>query len=140
MKIKLEKRSELAAATEAILDFSDGAKIWLFYGEMGAGKTTLIASIAKELGVKTAIASPTFSIVNEYRGSEETIYHFDFYRLRKEEEAYDLGYEEYLDSGHYCFIEWPEKISLILPEKDILNIRLEVEEDLSRTISLERIY
>lgn len=90
-------------------------KIVLFFGEMGVGKTTLIKEICKKLGVKEITHSPTFSIVNEYLGSKATIYHFDFYRLTKEEEAYDIGIEDYLYSNHWCFIEWPENIKNLLP-------------------------
>lgn len=90
-------------------------KIVLFYGEMGVGKTTLIKEICKKMGVKEITHSPTFSIVNEYLGSDATIYHFDFYRLTKEEEAYDIGIEDYLYSDHWCFIEWPENIKNLLP-------------------------
>lgn len=87
-----------------------------FYGEMGAGKTTLIKAICKELGVLEITSSPTFSIVNEYIGSNSSpIFHFDFYRLNSESEAFDFGYEEYFYSGHLCLIEWPEKIEKLLP-------------------------
>ena len=94
----------------------DQDTVFAFYGNMGAGKTTFIKAICEELGVEDVINSPTFAIVNEYRsGSAELIYHFDFYRINKVEEAYDFGYEDYLYSGALCFIEWPEKIEEILP-------------------------
>jgi tRNA threonylcarbamoyladenosine biosynthesis protein TsaE len=93
--------------------------VWLFSGEMGAGKTTLIKAICQELGVHAAMSSPTFSIINEYQSPAGTIYHFDFYRLKKESEAFDLGVEEYLDSGHFCFIEWPGKIESLLPSRRV---------------------
>lgn len=87
-----------------------------FHGEMGAGKTTLIKAMGKAMGVTDTMSSPTFSIVNEYQTkSNKTIFHFDFYRIKKETEAYDIGTEEYFDSGHYCFVEWPEKIPSLLP-------------------------
>jgi len=83
---------------------------------MGAGKTTLIKAVCEALGVKDTISSPTFSIVNEYRAADgKKIYHFDFYRIKSENEAYDMGYEDYFYSGAYCFIEWPEKIASLLP-------------------------
>lgn len=88
----------------------------LFYGEMGAGKTTLIKQLAKELKVTDTISSPTFSIVNEYEAGNDTIYHFDFYRIEKEEEALDMGVDEYFYSGNWIFVEWPEKIDALLPE------------------------
>ncbi|MDT7831879.1 tRNA (adenosine(37)-N6)-threonylcarbamoyltransferase complex ATPase subunit type 1 TsaE [Flavobacteriaceae bacterium S356] len=90
-------------------------KVVLFYGDMGVGKTTLIKEICKHLGVKDITHSPTFSIVNEYVSSGDAVYHFDFYRLTKEEEAYDIGVEDYLYSDNWCFIEWPENIKNLLP-------------------------
>lgn len=95
---------------------SSASKIFLFYGSMGVGKTTLIKEIAKKLGVTETSGSPSFSIVNEYEIPNDKIYHFDFYRIEKVEEAYDIGIEDYLYSGHYIFIEWPEKIKELLPE------------------------
>ena len=99
-----------------LIEFAGTEKIFLFYGDMGAGKTTFIQSICKALGVKEPVTSPTFSIVNEYQGADAKIYHFDFYRLKKQEEALDMGYEEYFYSGNFCLIEWPEKIAGLLPE------------------------
>ena len=91
-------------------------KIFLFNAAMGVGKTTLIKEICHQLGVNDVISSPTYSLINEYKGKDDTIYHFDFYRIRHEEEAYDIGFEEYLDSNAWIFIEWPEKIINLLPE------------------------
>jgi tRNA threonylcarbamoyladenosine biosynthesis protein TsaE len=94
--------------------------VWCFHGEMGSGKTTLIKSICHKLGVTSAMTSPTFSIVNEYTNhKKEKIYHFDFYRLKKETEAYDIGVEEYFESGQYCFIEWPELIPSLVPQRHV---------------------
>ena len=93
-------------------------KIFAFYGTMGAGKTTFIKAICEELGVQDVITSPTFAIVNEYSASQ-TIYHFDFYRIKKLEEVYDMGYEDYFYSGNICFIEWPELIEDLLPPETI---------------------
>ncbi len=97
-------------------------KILLFYGSMGSGKTTLIKEIVKQLDVKDMTSSPTFSLVNEYRSSQgKIIYHFDFYRIEKEEEAYDMGIEEYFLSDNWCFIEWPEKVENLLPLDTVSN-------------------
>ncbi len=93
-------------------------KTLLFYGEMGVGKTTLIKEIAKQLGVEDTLNSPTFSIVNEYAIGPEKLFHFDFYRIEYEEEALDIGIEDYFYSNHWNFIEWPEKISNLLPEEN----------------------
>lgn len=114
MIYKIENLQEVA---RKIITLAEDKKIWIFEGEMGAGKTTLIKAICQELGVKGNIQSPTFSIVNEYKtGSETIIYHFDFYRLKNEIEALDFGIEEYFDSGNICFLEWAEKIESLLPE------------------------
>ena len=91
-------------------------RVFAFYGKMGAGKTTFIKAVCEELGVEDVITSPTFAIVNEYTTGENSIYHFDFYRIKKLEEVYDMGYEEYFYSGALCFIEWPELIEELLPE------------------------
>lgn len=93
-------------------------KVLLFEGQMGAGKTTLIKAISKELGIVDVANSPTFSIVNEYRTkNNQTVFHFDLYRLEEEEEAYDMGIDEYFDSGNWCFIEWPEKTPNLIPDE-----------------------
>jgi tRNA threonylcarbamoyladenosine biosynthesis protein TsaE len=113
--IEIASLAVLPAAAQALLDFAENQKIFLFYGQMGAGKTTFIKILCQSLGVNEPVTSPTFSIVNEYNGSNAKIYHFDFYRLKKQEEALDMGYEEYFYSNQYCFIEWPEKIPDLLP-------------------------
>ena len=110
-------------------------KTILFYGDLGVGKTTLISALVKALGSKDDITSPTFSIVNEYELINDKVYHFDFYRIEEEAEVYDIGIEDYLYSGHWCFIEWPDKIAGILPnEADISYI--ELNNDGSRTLEL----
>ena len=110
-------------------------KTILFYGDMGVGKTTLISALVKALGSKDDITSPTFSIVNEYELINDKVYHFDFYRIEDEVEVYDIGIEDYLYSGHWCFIEWPDKIAGILPrEADVSYIKL--NNDGSRTLEL----
>src|ERR1035437_31314 len=117
MQITINKLSELPVAAEQLLQNYADKKIFAFYGAMGAGKTTFIKVICETLGVTDMISSPTFSIVNEYRSSKgKKIFHFDFYRIKSLNEAYDMGYEDYFYSNAYCFIEWPEKIEELLPE------------------------
>ena len=108
----------------------------LFYGAMGSGKTTLIKEISKQLGVQDVTSSPTFSLVNEYQSeNEELLYHFDFYRINDEEEAYDMGIEEYFDNDAWCFVEWPEKVQNLLPLESSV-IKLTINADSTRTIEL----
>ena len=116
-------QDQISEVAERILKSSE-SKIFLFYGDMGVGKTTLIKEIVKQLGVTEISGSPSFSIVNEYEGKDGSIYHFDFYRINDIEEAYDIGLEEYFYGDNYVFIEWPEKIKELLPENaTVLNIR-----------------
>ncbi|MES2278407.1 MAG: tRNA (adenosine(37)-N6)-threonylcarbamoyltransferase complex ATPase subunit type 1 TsaE [Bacteroidota bacterium] len=129
---------ELNSIAQQIIAFGDNERIFLFYGEMGAGKTTLIKALCDELGVEGQTSSPTFSIVNEYAGSRGAIYHFDFYRLKNQTEALDMGYEEYFYSGDYCFIEWPEKIPDLLP-LHYAEIHINAQTDGSRQITLSKI-
>ncbi len=110
--VTLEQLPEVAAE---LLQFASSQKIFCLHGEMGAGKTTFVKELSKTLGVSDEVQSPTFSIVNEYTAaSGDPVFHFDFYRLKSLEEAYDIGYEDYVFSGHYCFIEWPEKVESLL--------------------------
>ena len=136
MSYKIGSEEELVGVAKSLLnDFSD-KKIILFYGEMGVGKTTLIKVLCKQLGVEEATNSPTFSIVNEYLStSQKSIYHFDFYRIEKEEEVFDMGYEDYFYSGNFCFIEWPEKIPNLLPE-EVVKVSIELDDDYNRLISV----
>lgn len=107
--------SSITEAANSILKCAGDHRIILFYGEMGAGKTTLIKEMCKILGAQDKGSSPTFSIVNEYQTPYAPVYHFDLYRLKNQEELFDIGFEEYLDSGNYCLIEWPEKAEGLLP-------------------------
>ena len=129
---------QLDEAARAIIKAGEKEAVWLFTGEMGVGKTTLIKAICRQKGVLDEVSSPTFSIVNEYlTEAYETIYHFDFYRLEKQEEALDIGLEEYLYSGNLCMLEWPEKIEGLLPQQ-FLRIDLAEQADQSRLIKMTR--
>lgn len=125
------------AARQFIAAMGDNT-VFAFYGKMGAGKTTFIKALCEELGVTDVINSPTFAIVNEYRSDTtgELIYHFDFYRIRKLEEVYDMGYEDYFYSGALCFIEWPELVEEVLPG-DAVSVRIDEEADGSRSLTFE---
>lgn len=125
--------NDLEDVARELIAASGNTKVWLFYGPMGSGKTTLIKVISKVLGVREGTSSPTFSIVNEYKAAKSTLYHFDFYRLEKESAAYDLGIEEYFDSGSYCFVEWPEKIPSLFP-MHYLQIKMAIDSDSTRKI------
>jgi tRNA threonylcarbamoyladenosine biosynthesis protein TsaE len=128
----------LQSIATQVISLAGTEKIFLFHGEMGVGKTTLIKSLCEVLGVQGSVTSPTFAIVNEYKGSSAKIYHFDFYRLKNQTEALDMGAEEYFYSGDYCFIEWPEKIPDMLPAHYI-SISLKVLNEDSREISIEKV-
>ena len=124
------------AAREFMAQMGDDT-VFAFYGKMGAGKTTFIKALCKLLGVEDEVNSPTFAIINEYRSqtTAELIYHFDFYRIKKLEEVYDLGYEDYFYSGALCFIEWPELVEELLP-LDAKKVTITENPDGSRTIAL----
>jgi len=111
------------------------SKTLLFYGEMGVGKTTLIKALAAQMGVRDTLTSPTFSIINEHVVNEGTLYHFDCYRLETEEEALDIGIEDYFESGEWIFVEWPENISTLLPNK-YEHIELAKNQNGSRTLNI----
>ena len=136
-EIILNNTSELAEAAKKLLHTCKDKKIFAFYGQMGAGKTTFIKSLCEALGVSGSVSSPTFSIVNEYLSERgEKIFHFDFYRINSETEAFDMGYEDYFYSNSYCFIEWPEKIAELLPE-DHVKVNITVKDQI-RTVSIKQ--
>ncbi len=127
--------ADLPAVAREILRTMPGERIFAFYGEMGAGKTTFIKAFCEVLGSNDVVSSPTFSLVNEYEGSGgEVLFHFDFYRIKKLEEVFDIGFEEYVYSGNYCFLEWPERITELLPEKYV-QISIEVLNSNERKIT-----
>lgn len=117
--ISISSTAELPIVAQELLTFAEGQKFFIFEGDMAAGKTTFIKSLCEALGVEDVVSSPTFSIVNEYESNEGPVYHFDFYRLKNQQEAYDIGYEEYFYSGNYCLVEWPSKVEDLLPEEYI---------------------
>ena len=126
---------EINSIAKEILNSLD-SRIILIYGEMGVGKTTLIRELVKELGYARDISSPTFSIVNEYELTENLVYHFDFYRIESEEEIYDIGFEDYLQTGNWIFIEWPEKVKHLIHEQ-VNEIYLLKEDNNKRSINLK---
>ena len=138
MELVVSGLGDLPRAAKQILEFADKERVFLFYGEMGAGKTTLIKTLCQELKVEDAVSSPTFAIVNEYSGIKGTVYHFDFYRIKNESEALDLGYEDYLYSGNYCFIEWPEKIPSLLPN-EFVELKLQETSVNERVIKVQKV-
>lgn len=133
MTITIPSISELHEAAKQFIEATAEHNIFAFYGKMGAGKTTFIKAVCEELGVTDVINSPTFAIVNEYESNVGPIYHFDFYRIKREQEVFDIGYEDYVYSGCKCFMEWPELIEDMLPE-ETLRVTIN-EEDGIRTIS-----
>jgi tRNA threonylcarbamoyladenosine biosynthesis protein TsaE len=135
LKLVCENVHSLDSAATRILTTFPGRRVFALFGSMGAGKTTFIKALCRKLNVKDIVNSPTFAIVNEYLTIKgESVYHFDFYRLKKESEAIEIGYEEYVNSGCYCFMEWPEKILNLLP-KGYVSIRLDADDETAvRTI------
>ena len=132
--IQIPGLDSLPGAAAKMLKILDDKRVVAFFGNMGAGKTTFIKALCDQLEVTDATGSPSFGLINEYRSKGgATVYHFDFYRIREIEEAFDLGYEEYFFSGSYCFIEWPEKIESLLPE-DTVRVKISVTENESRVL------
>lgn len=136
LEIKIKSLDGIADAARQFVDAMGENKVFAMFGPMGVGKTTFVKAVCEILGVEDTITSPTFAIVNEYRTNiGDQIFHFDFYRIRKVEEVYDMGYEDYVYSGAVCFLEWPELIEELLPE-DAVRVTLSEEEDGTRTITL----
>lgn len=138
MEIKIDSLEHLHEAARTFIEAMDDHTVFAMYGKMGAGKTTFTKAVCECLGVEDVINSPTFAIVNEYRSSStgELIYHFDFYRIKKLEEVYDMGYEDYFYSGAVCFIEWPELVEELLPE-DAVKVSIAETEGGERLITLD---
>ena len=125
----VDKEDELEPVAQQILEKYPNKRVFTFSGNLGVGKTAFIKYLCRVLGVKEQTSSPTFALVNEYsRANKLKIYHFDMYRVKNVQEAHDIGIEEYLDSGNYCFIEWPEMISGLIPEEAV-NIKMEIKND-----------
>lgn len=137
-EIRIDSLSTINQAAQKFVEQMGDRKVFALYGEMGAGKTTFVKAICEALGVTDTITSPTFAIVNEYHveTTGNSIFHFDFYRINKIEEAYDFGYEDYFFSGNICFIEWPERVDPLLPD-DCVRIIITVDEDGSRNVRID---
>lgn len=134
MKIEIKSLEQIDEAAKQFIANMGKARVFAFYGKMGAGKTTFIKAVCQQLGVDDVITSPTFALVNEYTdGRGNPIYHFDFYRIKKIEEVYDMGYEDYFYSGNLCLLEWPELIEDLLPD-DAVKVSITQNDDNSRTV------
>lgn len=134
MEIIIKDKKHLPAAAKKLLKYTGENKIFAFYGSMGAGKTTIIKAICEVLGATDIVTSPTFTLVNEYKTSGgDSIYHIDFYRIKKTEEVFDFGVEEYLTGTSYCFMEWPELVEEILP-RGTVNVKITVDENEQRIL------
>ena len=135
-RIEIDSLSELTRVAESIIEELGERRVVLLRGSMGAGKTTLVSRIAKCLGAEDTVTSPTFALVNQYEGTQMRIYHFDFYRIDRIEEVFDLGYEEYFYSGDLCLVEWPEKIEELIPDS-VMEVRITVGDGEGRIFEIE---
>jgi tRNA threonylcarbamoyladenosine biosynthesis protein TsaE len=137
ISVRIQKLKDLEKAAKKLIETFSDQKIFAFYGRMGAGKTTFIQSICKYLGSADNVTSPTFALINEYTAADgHLIYHMDFFRIKNLEEVFDLGYEDYIYSGNYCFIEWPEEIESLLPER-FVGVKIETGTGGERYISAQ---
>ncbi len=133
----MNTKDDVPVVAERLISMMDHHTVFAFYGELGAGKTTLIAEICRQLGVSGTVTSPSFAIVNEYGTKDgDSIYHFDFYRIKNISEAFDIGYEEYFFSGNLCLIEWPEMIEELLPD-EFVQVFIQPMPDGSRTVTVK---
>ena len=138
MEIKISSLDTIREAAKEFVATMGDSRVFAFYGKMGAGKTTFIKALCDQLQVTDSVTSPSFAIVNEYHSAltGRPVYHFDFYRIKKLEEVYDIGYDDYVYSGYPCLIEWPEMIETLLPD-DYLHVRIEVKPDESRELHIQ---
>ncbi|UKT63500.1 tRNA (adenosine(37)-N6)-threonylcarbamoyltransferase complex ATPase subunit type 1 TsaE [Pedobacter mucosus] len=137
MEIEVNHLTELQNVAHQLLAFAGNEKIFIFEGDMGAGKTTFIKTFCKVLGIEETVSSPTYSIVNEYESPDGAVFHFDFYRIKDIQEAFDLGYEEYFFGGGICLIEWPEKVEELLPEH-LVKIEISIVDESKRIFKFSR--
>jgi len=138
MDIEVNNLDELPVVAQQLSDFAGSEKVFIFEGDMGAGKTTFIKNFCKHLGIEDVVSSPTYSIVNEYESPDGPVFHFDFYRIKDIREAYDLGYEEYFYGGGICLIEWPERVEELLPENHI-KVEIKVLDEDRRLFELSKV-
>lgn len=138
MTISVEKLPDLTKVATQLKDFAGTEKVFIFEGDMGAGKTTFIKTFCATLGVSDVVSSPTYSIVNEYESPKGPVFHFDFYRIKDIREAYDLGYEEYFYGGGICLIEWPERVEELLPE-NYIKVEINVVDENRRLFKLSKV-
>lgn len=136
MKIEVNNKKDLPSAIKRLLKYSGGRRIFALYGSLGAGKTTIIKEICKQLGASDSASSPSFTLVNEYRTARgESLYHIDFYRVKNTGEVFDIGLEEYLYGGSYCFMEWPDLIEELLPP-DTIRVHITARENEKRILEV----
>ncbi len=133
MRLEINNLNEIESVAKQFLVATEGKRHFAFYGSMGAGKTTFIKAVCEQLGTTDTVSSPSFAIINEYNSNSGKIFHFDFYRIKNLEEAYNLGYEDYFFGDDYCFVEWPEKIEELMPEHFTI-VKVSVDDNDKRTL------